>query len=260
MTTVLITGASSGIGAGFAERFAGLGHRLILVARDEARLQQSAVRLREKSGSDVEVLPADLSTDEGCAAVEQRLSDTTRPVDILVNNAGFALGVEVVHSDIDDEERMLRVLVRAPLRLTKAALPGMLARRHGTLLMVSSVAGIVSYNSYGAAKAWALRFSESLSTQLVGTGVRAMALCPGLVHTEFHQRGNVDTAGAPAFMWLTVDRVVDECLRDLARGKVISIPSRRYRVLIGIGRHLPSSAVVAITRLRARGTRRARQP
>lgn len=259
MTTALITGASSGIGAGFAERFAGLGYSLVLVARDEARLQQSATSLREISKSDVEVLPADLSTDDGCAAVERRLADVTQPVDLLVNNAGFALGTEVVRSDVDDEERMLRVLVRAPLRLSKAALPGMLARGHGTLLMVSSVAGIVSYTSYGAAKAWALRFSESLSAQLVGTGVRTMALCPGLVHTEFHERGHVDTAGAPAFMWLTVDRVVNDCLRDLARGKVISIPSRRYRLLIGVGRHLPSSAVVAITRLRARRTHPARK-
>jgi short-subunit dehydrogenase len=256
MTTALITGASSGIGAGFAERFAGLGYSLVLVARDEARLQQFAVRLREKSKADVEVLAADLNTDDGCGAVEARLADPERPVDILVNNAGFGLGTDIVRSTVDDEERVLRVMVRAPMRLTKAALLVMLARRHGTIITVASVAGMLSYSSYGAAKAWAVRFSETLSAQLAGTGVQALALCPGLVHTEFHQRGNVDTTGAPRFMWLNVDRVVDECLRDLARGKVVSIPSKRYRLVVGIGRHLPSSLVVRLDRRRRLGAKK----
>ncbi|MGH8888358.1 MAG: SDR family NAD(P)-dependent oxidoreductase, partial [Acidothermaceae bacterium] len=146
--------------------------------------------------------------------------------------------------------------VRAPLRLSKAALPAMMTRRHGTIITVASVAGILSYNSYGAAKAWAVRFSETLSAQLAGTGVQAIALCPGLVHTEFHERGKVDTSGAPKFMWLSVDRVIDECLRDLARGKVISVPSKRYRFVVGVGRHLPSSFVVRLARRRRIGARR----
>lgn len=256
MATVLITGASSGIGAGFADRYARLGYSLVLVARDEQRLQRRADSYRETFGSDVEVLPADLSTDDGCAAVESRLADEKHPIDVLVNNAGFALGRETIKTSVDDEERLLRVLVRAPLRLSKAALPGMLDRRHGTIITVASVAGILSYNSYGAAKAWAVRFSETLSAQLAGTGVQALALCPGLVHTEFHERGQVDTSGAPGFMWLSVDRVVDECLRDLARGKVISIPSRRYRLVVGVGRHLPSSFVVRLARRRRLGARK----
>ena len=141
MTTALITGASSGIGACFADRFATLGYALVLVARDEERLQRRAARLREKSKADVEVLAADLSTDDGCARVEDRLRDGSRPVDMLVNNAGFALGTDILHSDVDDGERMLRVLVRAPLRLSKAATPGMIARGQCTIVIVDSVAG-----------------------------------------------------------------------------------------------------------------------
>jgi short-subunit dehydrogenase len=127
-------------------------------------------------------------------------------------------------------------------------------RDRGTIITVASVAGLVSYNSYGAAKAWAIKFSEALSLQLSGTSLRAIALCPGLVRTEFHQRGNVDTSGSPSFMWLTVERVVDECLRDLSHGKTISIPSRRYRIVVGIGTRLPRGLAPRIAR--NRGIRR----
>ena len=127
-----------------------------------------------------------------------------------------------------------------------------LAPNNGAFLFqIQSVAGLVTYTSYGAAKAWAIRFSQALSAQLAGTGVQALALCPGLVHTEFHVRGNVDAAGAPAFMWLGVERVVDECLRDLRRGKTISIPSKRYRVLVGAGRFVPSGFAARVARNRS---------
>ena len=141
MTTALITGASSGIGAGFADRFARLGHDLVLVARRAERLEAHAARLREQWRVDVEVLPADLGTDSGCAAVESRLAEAARPVDVLVNNAGFGLGIDVLHSTVEQEETLLRVMVRAPMRLTKAALPEMLARDRGVIVNVSSVAG-----------------------------------------------------------------------------------------------------------------------
>lgn len=254
MTTALVTGATSGIGAGFADRYARLGYGLVIVARDEARLRSKADELRSRWHVVVEVLPADLGEDDGCARVEARLADDTAPIDVLVNNAGYSLGADVLESDVEDEDRMLRVLARAPLRLTKAALPGMLARNRGTIITVSSVAGIISYNAYGAAKAWALKFSQALSLRLTNTGVRAIALCPGLVHTEFHQRSGVDASAAPSFMWLTVDRVIDECMRDLAKGKTVSIPSRRYRTLVGIGARLPANFTARIAR--NRGVRR----
>jgi short-subunit dehydrogenase len=259
--TVLVTGASSGIGAAFVRRYAQLGYDLVLVARDEDRLARTADELRAAYHVTAEVLPADLASDEGVASVEQRLADATRPVDVLINNAGFGLGADLLKSAVGDEERLLRVMVIAPMRLTKAALPGMVERGVGSIVLVSSVAGLIVTNSYGAAKAWGVAFSRAVAAQLAGTGVRAMALCPGLVHTEFHERGHVDVSQAPDFMWLDADQVVDECLRDLAHGKVVSIPSRRYRLLVGLGRLTPTRLRVRVAQ--DRGLRRrhyARRP
>jgi short-subunit dehydrogenase len=246
MPTALITGSTAGIGAGFAERYAHLGHNLVLVARNVERLRDQAAELSARWHVDVEVLPADLGTDEGCAAVETRAADGGRPIDVLVNNAGFTLGADFLRSTVDDEERLLRVLVRAPMRITKAALPGMLARDRGSIITVASVAAFVNHSSYGAAKAWAVRFSEALSLKLAGTGVGALALCPGLVHTEFHERGNVDVSRVPDWLWLDVDQVVTECLRDLRRGKAVSIPSLRYKGLTAVGRVLPRGVVAKV--------------
>jgi len=256
MSTALITGSTSGIGAGFAARYAQLGHDLVLVARDRARLEAQAARLQEQHQVDVEVLAADLSTAEGCAAIEARAADERRPIDVLINNAGFGMGLDFIHSSIDDEERVLRVMIRAPMRVTKAALPGMLARRTGSIITVASVAAFLNHSTYGAAKAWDVRFSEALSVKLAGTGVSAIAVCPGLVHTEFHERGNVDASNAPRWLWLDVDQVVDACLRDLARGKAICIPTRRYKTLIGVGRLLPASLVTKARTLRRPGATR----
>jgi len=237
MPTALITGATAGIGAVFADRLARDGQDLVLVARDEARLAAVAGRLRFYA-VDVEVLAADLADDAGCAKVEQRLADRARPVDLLVNNAGLTVGTTFLKSDIDDEERMLRVLVRAVLRLTHAALPGMVERGRGAVINVSSVAGWWPSGTYAAAKAWATSFTEGLVRQLAGTGVRVMALCPGYTHTEFQQRAGLRKRG-PEWMWLTADQVVDEGLRDLRRGVVVSVPSARYKLVAFLARHAP---------------------
>jgi short-subunit dehydrogenase len=252
MSTALVTGASSGIGEQFARRLAAVGHQLVVVARDEERLDKLAEELRASWHVDVQVLPADLATADGCRTVEERVSDRSRPIDLLVNNAGFSLGVDLVHSDVDDEERMLLVMALAPLRISKAALPGMIERGHGDIITVASVAGLVSHNSYGAVKAWEVRFSRAMSVQLAGTGVRAIALCPGLTHTDFHRRGGVDARRAPSWLWLDADRVVQECLRDLRAGKTVSVPTRRYRLLVGVGRLLPTSLVSRLAPARRR--------
>jgi len=255
MPIALITGSTSGIGAGFAETYAKLDHNLVLVARDRARLDAQAARLHEQWQVDVEVLVADLGTDAGCAAVEARVAGVDQPIDVLVNNAGFGMGRDFLHSALADEEQVLRVMIRAPMRITKAALPGMQMRDSGTIITVASIAGFLNHSTYGAAKAWAVRFSESLSLQLAGSGVRAIALCPGLVHTEFHERGDVDVSNAPKWMWLDVDQVVDACLDDLRRGKAVSIPSLRYKVIVGAGRLAPATLVARARNLRRPRTR-----
>lgn len=247
MPTALVTGASAGLGELFARRLAGDGYDLVLVARDAQRLERLAAGLRDGYGRVVEVLPADLASDDGCARVADRLRDEARPVDLLVNNAGFGLGRGFLRTDLDEEERMLDVLVLAVLRLTRAALPGMVARGHGEILNVGSMAGFVPRGTYGAAKAWVISFTETLAHEVRRSGVRVAVVCPGFAHTEFHQRAGIRKEKIPAWMWLDPQRVVDEGLADLRRGKVVSVPTLRYRVLAAAGRHLPRRLVSQVS-------------
>jgi hypothetical protein len=246
-STALITGASSGIGAAFACRLAADGHGLVVVARDADRLQQLADQLSAQHGTIVEVIAADLADPVQLARVEARLSDPERPVDLLVNNAGFTLGRRFLRTTIDEQERLLDVLVRAVQRLTRAALPGMVDRGRGAVVNVSSVASYVPQSTYGAAKAWVRSFSQALAVEMRGTGVRVMAVLPGFTRTEFQQRAGIRTRG-PRMLWLSADRVVDDALRDLKRGRILSIPSKRYRVLATLSRMSPRWIVTALTR------------
>ena len=169
MGTALVTGATAGIGLEFARTLAARGHDIVLVARDRTRLEQLADELRALRVQ-VEVLPADLADRSQLATVEARLSDRSRPVEILVNNAGFGVPKRFADADVEDEQAMLDVLVTAVMRLTHAAVPGMVARGTGAILNVSSVAGWITGGTYSAAKAWVTVFSESLSIELAGTG------------------------------------------------------------------------------------------
>jgi len=239
MSTALVTGATAGLGAEFARHLAGEGYDLVLVARQRKRLEESAAELREAHGVRVEVLTANLADPDQCARVEDRLSDQERPVDFLVNDAGFALSTGFLRSSADDEERMLQVMVRAVVRLTHAAARAMVERGHGDVINVSSVAGFLPGGTYGAAKAYVTAFSESVAARLGAKGVRVTALCPGFTHTEFHERAHIDKSRVPGWMWLSAERVVNDGLRDMRRGKVVSIPSHRYQVIVLATHMLP---------------------
>jgi short-subunit dehydrogenase len=235
-TTALITGASAGLGAEFARQLAAQGHRLVLVARDRGRLEQAAADLEQRYGTTAEVLPADLTDDAGVAAVVGRLTDATRPVGILVNNAGSSLLRDFEQNSVEDEKEQLRLHCAAPLELIHAVLPGMLERGAGRIINLSSIAAFLPRGSYAAAKAWLLVFSR---WAYAARGVMVTAVCPGLTHTEFHDRMGMDKSVTPSWAWLSADRVVREGLADNLRGKAVSIPSKRYKAVAVAARLLP---------------------
>jgi uncharacterized protein len=239
--TALVTGPTAGIGRAFAEALAARGHDLVLVARDRERLDSLAEHLRTEHAVEVEVLVADLAERDEIARVEARLADADRPISMLVNNAGFGHKLPFTENSVEDEQEMLDVLVTAVLRLSHAAIGPMLARGDGTIINVSSVAAFLPRGTYSAAKRYVVSFSEWLDLTYRHRGVRGMAVCPGFVRTEFHERMGVGRDSAPGWMWLDADRVVREALRDLDGGRTVSVPSRRYKVLSALAQHTPSS-------------------
>ena len=241
--TALVTGPTSGIGAAFARRLAQRGYDLVLVARDERRLRELAADLERDHGVATEVIVADLADRAALAGVEKRVADPARPVDLLVNNAGFGHKRPFLDNTVEDEQQMLDVLVTAVLRLSHAALGAMVERGSGSIVNVSSVAGFLSRGTYGAAKAYVTSMSQWADATYRGRGVRVMALCPGFTRTEFHARMGVRRGSAPSFLWLDADRLVRDALADLDRGKPVSVPGKRYKVLVAVGRHLPASVL-----------------
>ncbi len=233
MPTALVTGATAGIGLEFARQLAERGSDLVLVARDRQRLEGVAADLHRRFGVATEVLVADLADRAAVQVVADRLADAARPVDLLVNNAGFGLKRGFLQNDVEVEENAFDVLCRAVLVLSHAAARAMKARGQGAIINVSSVASFVAMGSYSAAKAWVTVFSESLATELAGTGVKVMALCPGFTHTEFHQRAEMNMSKLPDALWLDADQLVTDALADLDRGRVVSVPGTAYKVLVG---------------------------
>jgi short-subunit dehydrogenase len=241
MPTALITGPTSGIGRAFADALAAEGHDLILVSRDEDRLHQVAEELSSTHGIAAEVFRADLSSLGDTRAVEERIR--RGPIDVLINNAGFSLRRTFPDGDVEEEQQTMDVLVRAVMRLTHAALGPMLEAGRGEIVNVSSVAGFTIRGTYAAHKAWVTNFSNWAGIRYRSRGVRVMALCPGFVHTEFHQRMNADMSGVKSWMWLDAEPVVATALRDLRAGKTVSIPTVRYKVLSRLARIAPKMLV-----------------
>lgn len=241
MPTALITGASSGLGAEYARQLAARGADLVLVARDREALDALAVDLRSTHGVEVEVLAADLLDPRRREKVEERVADRERPVEILVNNAGFGLPLAFERNDIDDEVRHLQLHVEVPMRLTHAALGAMLERGHGRIVNVASVAAFIPRSTYAACKGWLVSFSRWANGRYAPRGVTVTAVCPGYTHTHFHERLGLPPGqeGIPDALWLDARTVVAESLRDVARGKPVSVPSLRYKALVTLARFAP---------------------
>jgi short-subunit dehydrogenase len=242
MGVALVTGGTSGIGAAFARQLAARGYDLVLVARSKDRLAEMATELRAM-GRAVETISADLADRDDVSRVAARLEEPGMPIDMLVNNAGFGIHSPLISRDVSAHDRGFEVMCRAVLVLSGAAARGMIERGSGAIVNVSSTAGFLSMGSYSAVKAWVTSFSESLAVELTGTGVTVTALCPGWVHTEFHERAGITASSIPNSLWLDAEQLVRACLRDVDRGKVISIPSVRYGLLIWLARHAPKSSI-----------------
>lgn len=241
--TAVITGSTSGLGAAFARQLAAQGYDLVLAARTEKRLLIQAESLQAQYGIHAESIVADLTTDDGVAAVQARLADGTHPVHLLVNNAGHGLAGEFLETELSDELDLLRLHVQTPLELCHTAARAMTAQRAGRIINVASVAGFTATGTYSAAKAWAVNFSKALHAQLKPEGITVTALCPGLVRTEFHERSGISFNGTKKWMWLSAEDVVRQGLAANAQGTAVCVPSAQYRALTTSLKFVPDSVV-----------------
>jgi short-subunit dehydrogenase len=199
----------------------------VLVPRHHVRPQELGAELTAEHGVGVDVLAADLLTDLGVTAVAGRIADTERPVDILVNNAGFGTYGRFAELDVAHEVEEVELNVIALLRLTHAALGAMEPRRAGAILNVASLAAYQPNPisaTYGATKAFVHSFTHAVREEARGTGVTVMLVCPGYTHTEFHDRAGLGDSEMPEFVWQSADTVAVAALRDLDRGRSVSIP------------------------------------
>jgi uncharacterized protein len=239
--TALVTGASSGIGASYARALAGSGHDLILVARREDRLTALAEEYRKKHNVVVDVLPADLAKSEDVDQLAKRIADSPT-LELLINNAGFGTTGSFTNVDWAKHRDMVQVHVTASLSLTHAALPGMIARRKGGIINVSSMAAYLAMPNavtYCATKMCLITFSQALAKELQNTGVHVQVLCPGFTYTEFHDTPEFEEfkrSDVSAGLWMSADDVVKESIDALKTGRVVFMPGRKNRLLMALHR------------------------
>jgi short-subunit dehydrogenase len=225
LPAVLITGASTGIGASYADRFARRGHDLVLVARDESRMHALAERLRREAGVDIDILAADLTSSDGLARVESRLRDDQR-LGILVNNAGMAAHGSFANPDLDGIDALLRLNVTALTRLTAAVIPRYLKRGGGAIINIASVLALapeLPLGAYGATKAYVLALSQNLQNELGPRGIYVQAVLPAATRTEIWQRSGRDVNALGRAM--DVDEMVDAALVGFDRREAVTLPS-----------------------------------
>ncbi len=240
--TALVTGSSSGIGRAFARALAERGLRVVLVARDKARLEQLAAEIEAK-GSSAAVLAADLGNPSELGRVEERLR-AEPPIDLFVNNAALGVSGAFADVDVDAAETQIRVNVLAPTRLAHAAVGGMLARGRGALINVSSGAAFVPslHNAaYSATKAYLAILSLTMAEELRNSGVGVVTVFPGFTRTEFQERAQFDVSQVPGFLWQDAARVVSEALAALESGRRFCVPGLHNKIAIALNHLVPYS-------------------
>ncbi|ENQ5770425.1 SDR family oxidoreductase [Vibrio fluvialis] len=223
-STVLITGASTGIGAIYADRFARRGHDLVIVARDGAKLETLAARLRQEYNVNVDVLPADLTKVSDLEAVEKRLQDDSR-IDTLINNAGIAQSGSFVEQTPDSIEKLIALNITALTRLANAVTPRLVQQGKGAIVNVSSVVGFApeyQMTVYGATKSFVLFLSQGMHQELSSRGIYVQALLPAGTYTEIWDRAGIDISNSSPMM--EVNELVDAALVGFDRRELITIP------------------------------------
>lgn len=248
MSTALVTGGTSGIGLAFATELAAQGHDLVLVARDQSRLDVTAADLRARFGHEVETIAADLGVRSDLEPIIARLTDPARPVDVLVNNAGFGLNASLLAEATETQERAMAVMCTAVLILAGAAGRAMKARGSGTIINVASVAAWIVKGNYSAIKRWVVTYTQALALELDGTGVQATAVCPGWVKTELHARAGVKRPKLPGWAWVSPAQVARSALDAAARGKVVAVPTRRWQTAVWLLEHAPAALPRLVSR------------
>jgi short-subunit dehydrogenase len=243
----LVTGASAGIGTEFCRQLAARGYQLVLVARRTEKLQAVADELRDTFATNSVTITADLSQKGACKAIVERLEQENIAIEYLVNNAGYGLPGSFHVPDWQQHADFIQVMITAVCDLTWRLLPGMRQRRHGYIVNVASVAGLVSASAghtlYGAAKSFLIKFSESLALENTNSGVKVCALCPGFTYSEFHDVNGTreKISQLPGFLWLDARDVVADTLNAMSKDKVklLIIPGLQYKLIVFFSRHMP---------------------
>lgn len=239
MATALVTGGTSGIGLAFANRYASLGHDLVIVGRDEHKLSQICAELVERYQVDVEPKLADLTKLDQIQLVQERLSDADRPVDVLVNCAGFGVNAKLLADDDDFKLASMNLMVNAVMLLSSTAARGMVERGRGTIINIGSVSAWIIKGNYSAIKSWVVTYTRALAAELTGTGVQAVVVIPGWVKTDWHAKSGVKQPKLPSWAWTHPEQVVDAALDAVDKGKATVTPHWLWRIIVPALRRAP---------------------
>ena len=260
--TVLITGASAGIGKAFAEVFAQNGFDLVLTARRADRLESLAKDLAARHGRHVHIIAADLADPAAPAKIFDEVTRAGITVDVLVNDAGYGLPGTFLSSTWEQHRDFLQVMVTAVADLSHRFLPGMVERRYGRIINVASLAGLLpvsaGHTMYGAAKSLVIKFSESLALECLANNVHVTALCPGFTYSEFHDVNGMraQVSQMPSFMWMDADTVARQGFDAVMRGDLVYVPGRVNRAIAFLARLVPQWIVTRVLKRTAKKWRK----